>query len=87
MVLVASFVYRKGKRCEPVPTDGTLPFLGKRDFVWIGLHEPVAAEIEGLARTFGLHELAVEDALNSISSAPAGSDPVSQLAERPHSSQ
>jgi magnesium Mg(2+) and cobalt Co(2+) transport protein (corA) len=65
MVVVASFVYRKGKRSEPVPADGMLPVLGEKDFVWIGLHEPVPAEIEGLAKTYGLHQLAVEDALNS----------------------
>ena len=32
-------------------------------FVWIGLHEPDADQIEGIASTFGLHELAVEDAV------------------------
>ena len=31
-------------------------------FVWIGLHEPEPGELEELARLFGLHELAVEDA-------------------------
>ena len=33
-------------------------------FVWIGLHEPTAYQIEGIADTFGLHELAVEDAVH-----------------------
>jgi magnesium transporter len=39
----------------------------KRDdgFVWIGLHEPDAQQIQGIAETFGLHELAVEDALEA----------------------
>jgi magnesium transporter len=32
-------------------------------FVWIGLHEPDATQIQGVADTFGLHELAVEDAV------------------------
>jgi magnesium transporter len=31
-------------------------------FVWIGLHEPDEAQINGIAETFDLHELAVEDA-------------------------
>jgi magnesium transporter len=38
----------------------------RRDgFVWIGLHEPDAEQIQGIAETFGLHELAVEDALEA----------------------
>jgi magnesium transporter len=32
------------------------------DFVWVGLHEPSDEEMEEVARGFGLHELAVEDA-------------------------
>jgi magnesium transporter len=34
-------------------------------FVWIGLHEPDAQQIQGIAENFGLHELAVEDALEA----------------------
>ncbi|MDQ3402452.1 MAG: magnesium and cobalt transport protein CorA [Actinomycetota bacterium] len=34
-------------------------------FVWIGLHEPDARQIQGVAETFGLHELAVEDAVHA----------------------
>lgn len=34
-------------------------------FVWIGLHEPDAAEIEGIAEAYSLHELAVEDAVKA----------------------
>ncbi|MGH3451536.1 MAG: magnesium/cobalt transporter CorA [Haloechinothrix sp.] len=34
-------------------------------FVWIGLHEPEAHQIQGIADTFGLHELAVEDAVQA----------------------
>jgi magnesium transporter len=32
-------------------------------FVWIGLHEPDDKQIQSIAETFGLHELAVEDAV------------------------
>jgi magnesium transporter len=35
---------------------------GPGEFVWIGLHEPSAGELEQLQSLFGLHELAVEDA-------------------------
>jgi len=34
-------------------------------FVWIGLHEPDEAQLNVLAETFGLHELAVEDAVHA----------------------
>lgn len=34
-------------------------------FVWIGLHEPDERQIQGVAETFGLHELAVEDAVQA----------------------
>jgi magnesium transporter len=36
-----------------------------RGFIWIGLHEPDPADLEALAETFGLHELAVEDAITA----------------------
>jgi magnesium transporter len=32
------------------------------EFVWIGIHEPEAGDLEHLQELFGLHELAVEDA-------------------------
>ena len=34
-------------------------------FVWVGLKEPGAGEMAAIAETFRLHELAVEDAVNS----------------------
>ncbi|BCB80701.1 magnesium transport protein CorA [Phytohabitans flavus] len=34
-------------------------------FVWLGLHEPGAAEMADIAETYGLHELAVEDAVKA----------------------
>ncbi|MDT7581731.1 MAG: magnesium transporter, partial [Pseudonocardiales bacterium] len=34
-------------------------------FVWIGLHEPDEHQITGIADVFGLHELAVEDAVHA----------------------
>jgi magnesium transporter len=37
----------------------------KNRFVWVGLHEPDADELERLAEVFGLHPLAVEDAIHA----------------------
>ncbi|PWU53784.1 magnesium and cobalt transport protein CorA [Micromonospora globispora] len=34
-------------------------------FVWLGLHEPELAEMSAIADTYGLHELAVEDAVKA----------------------
>ena len=69
-VIVDSAVYRNGSRvlvdCRP----GDLHDLRsnateKGDFVWVGLHDPTEAELEDVAIAFGLHPLAVEDALNA----------------------
>jgi len=34
-------------------------------FVWLGLHEPSAEEMASIAKIYGLHELAVEDAVKA----------------------
>src|SRR5262245_1720976 len=34
-------------------------------FVWIGLHDPDEAQMADIAQTFGLHALAVEDAVKA----------------------
>jgi magnesium transporter len=34
-------------------------------FVWLGLHEPSQSEMAAVAHTYGLHELAVEDAVKA----------------------
>ncbi|KRV47085.1 magnesium transporter CorA [Wenjunlia vitaminophila] len=61
-------VYRDGRRLSEHRT----PFEalrkvrdGGEGFVWIGLHEPTQAEFAGLAERFGLHPLAVEDAVHA----------------------
>jgi magnesium transporter len=38
---------------------------GGRGFVWVGLHEPTEAEFEGITELFGLHPLAVENAMEA----------------------
>jgi magnesium transporter len=70
-VIVDCALYRNGAR---VPLDGGKDDLEgalravrgpEDDFVWIGLHEPTAAELARVAELFDLHHLAVEDALHA----------------------
>lgn len=66
-MIVDCAIYREGQRSE-----GPLDFSDALDearsaggFVWIGLHEPSADEFDLVAQEFGLHPLAVEDALKA----------------------
>lgn len=46
--------------------DGRLTPEGESaGFVWVGLHEPSSTELSDLAEVFGLHPLAVEDAIHA----------------------
>ncbi|MBB3313914.1 magnesium transporter [Rhizobium sp. BK196] len=66
MSIVASYLYRDGQRAGSFEIDtGTVPTV-KNEFVWIGLHDPDERELFALQKTFGLHHLAVEDALSPI---------------------
>jgi magnesium transporter len=65
MTVVASFIYEQGRRGRALPLDHPRPELKDGNFVWIGLHEPTAEELNTLAATYHLHQLAVEDALNA----------------------
>jgi magnesium transporter len=66
MALVAARRYGSGcPRPEPLTIDGhPRSTLSGEDFDWIGLAEPDAEEMALVQRQFGLHPLAVEDALN-----------------------
>ncbi|MFD5745274.1 magnesium/cobalt transporter CorA [Streptomyces massasporeus] len=66
-MIVDCAIYRDGQRTEG-PEDLS-DALGEArtagGFVWIGLHEPTEAEFDHVTREFGLHPLAVEDALKA----------------------
>src|SRR5262245_43606571 len=49
----------------PVSLDDAAAQREEDGFVWLGLFEPSEAEMDQVRRLFGLHELAVEDALSS----------------------
>ena len=64
--VVAAYLYRDGKRIEEVSLDTPVRCEeGRSEFVWIGLLEPSEAELRTLQTSFGLHPLAVEDALKA----------------------
>ncbi|MEU3946931.1 magnesium and cobalt transport protein CorA [Streptomyces sp. NPDC029526] len=66
-MIVDCAVYREGRRTK-APGDFSDALEQARaagGFVWIGLHEPDADEFDLVAREFGLHPLAVEDALKA----------------------
>jgi magnesium transporter len=58
--------YQDGRRRDEgaVPLQEAAVRCGQGGFVWLGLFEPAEAELAQVRDTFGLHELAVEDAQN-----------------------
>lgn len=66
MTLVASALYRHGRRLRDVPLDEHISCPNdKSDFVWIGLVDPTVEELQVLQANYGLHPLAVEDAFKA----------------------
>jgi magnesium transporter len=65
MTVIAARIYRDGRLLSEVDVAQASPKLeNKTDFIWIGLHEPDDATLASVQKQFGLHELAVEDALD-----------------------
>ncbi len=66
-MIVDCAVYREGQRLpgEFTPESAFKASRCEDAFVWIGLHEPTEAEFEVVRMEFGLHELAVEDAVKA----------------------
>jgi len=63
MPIMAARVYHDGKLVRDIGPDEELPDdCDQGDFFWLGLYEPTPGELEGIAKRFGLHPLAVEDA-------------------------
>lgn len=63
MSVVASYVYKDGKRLREAPLTEAGLRLKPGEFVWIGLHDPTDEEFDVLVKRYRLHPLAVEDAL------------------------
>jgi magnesium transporter len=66
-VIVDCAIYTQGHRTEGPEdfSDALKEARGAGGFVWIGLHEPSEKEFELVTEEFGLHPLAVEDALKA----------------------
>jgi magnesium transporter len=68
-MIVDSALYSGGGRHDVSLDDDVLSRFRagceEGDFIWVGLHEPDEAEMAELAKVFGLHPLAVEDAMTA----------------------
>ena len=63
-MLINCAAYQNGKKLADIPMDQIHLFVSRPDcFVWVALKDPEAAELELMQEEFGLHDLAVEDAL------------------------
>ncbi|WLW56271.1 magnesium/cobalt transporter CorA [Streptomyces sp. YU58] len=66
-MIVDCAIYRDGHRSEGPEdlSDALAEARSAHGFVWIGLHEPSEKEFDHVTQEFGLHPLAVEDALKA----------------------
>ncbi len=64
-MLVNCAAYEGGKKLADIPQEEIHLHLGKpQRFVWVALRDPTQEELAEMRVQFGLHELAVEDALH-----------------------
>jgi magnesium transporter len=65
MTVIAARIYRDGKSLGDLDLGAAIPTIDRAgDFMWIGLHEPDDGMLLKVQEHFGLHPLAVEDALD-----------------------
>lgn len=64
MQKVTAYLYRDGRRGEPVALEAPLTSFEAGTFVWIILDDPTADDMGSLADIFGLHPLVVENAVD-----------------------
>ena len=64
--VVAAYAYRCGQRIAEIQLGESATWAREKgDFVWIGFHEPTEQDLRIMQVQFGLHELAVEDAMSA----------------------
>ena len=71
MTIVAARRYREGRPLADRLPPGNVGRPADDEFDWIGLFEPTAEEMVPLQERYGLHPLAVDDALHTSNSAKA----------------
>lgn len=66
-MIVDTAVYEHGRRRDETldPAAAHVHCTDADTFVWIGLHDPTAAEFDEISRDYVLHPLAIEDAIES----------------------
>jgi magnesium transporter len=65
-MIVDSAIYVDGRRSAPCPLEKIQETSREKGgFAWIGLYEPTEDEFDSVAGEFGLHELAVKDAIKA----------------------
>ena len=63
-MLINCVAYQEGKKLNDIPVEEISDYLERPDtFVWVALRDPGADELTQMQEEFGLHELAVEDAV------------------------
>jgi magnesium transporter len=63
-MLINCAAYQEGKKLTDIPKSEISAYLKRDDcFVWVALRDADAAEMAEMKQQFGLHELAIEDAL------------------------
>ena len=63
-MLINCVAYQEGKKLSDIPVEDISDYIQKPEtFVWVALRDPQVADIALMQEEFGLHELAVEDAL------------------------
>ena len=63
-MLINCVAYQQGKKLSDIPVDAISDYLVKPDcFVWVALRDPGTDELKEMQAEFGLHELALEDAV------------------------
>jgi magnesium transporter len=64
-MLVNCVAYERGRKLADIALGDVAAYLARPDcFVWVALADPTEAELASMQQQFGLHELAVEDALS-----------------------
>jgi magnesium transporter len=63
-LLINCAAYQDGKKLADIPIDQIHLYISRPGcFVWVAVRDPEAAELAAMQAEFGLHDLAIEDAL------------------------